>query len=663
MKSRIVVLLMALMAVVKASAQYNVDRLITSGEVALHYEDYVLSIQYFNKVLALKPYLWLPWYDRAVAKFSLDDYVGAEADASRAIELNPYIEQIFDIRAISRIRQEKYSDAVADYSRAIKLNSAIPGFWMNRAICRLNMKDYDQALLDVDTIIRRWAKTANAYSLKAEIYLERKDTAQADHWLAKSLDIDPYNGDAWTTRSYIALNRRQWRTADSCLTRVIHLRPKVVKNYVNRALARLNLNNLRGAMADYDLAIDLDPRNFLAHYNRGLLRVQLGDDNRAIADFDFVVKMEPQNFMAIYNRALLNDRIGNLREAIRDYTMVINQFPNFWAGLSSRARCYRKLGMANQAEMDEFRIFKAQMDKHIGIQQRWSRKKLSEVRKRSEVDLGKYNDLVVEDRPTVEHEYNSTYRGTVQNRDVEMAFLPMYQLSYFTYSNGVEGYQAFDSEVDNFNARRTPLRKLYLTCNQQRKGLTDVQSKQVFQLIDALTAGIQEEKDIKVRASLLLQRGVAYAEAQNYSDAISDFDDYVALDSTSAMGRWGRAVCQQMLNDYEASKGQNVKMKLSQVEGDFAVAIQMSPKNAYIYFNRGNLFAAEKNFTRAIDDYSRAIKLDSRLAEAYYNRGLARHYAGQDKEALHDFSRAGELGLYDAYALGKKLSDGKPSRK
>ena len=656
MKSRIVVLLMALMAVVKASAQYNVDRLITSGEVAL---DYVLSIQYFNKVLALKPYLWLPWYDRAVAKFSLDDYVGAEADASRAIELNPYIEQIFDIRAISRIRQEKYSDAVADY----KLNSAIPGFWMNRAICRLNMKDYDQALLDVDTIIRRWAKTANAYSLKAEIYLERKDTAQADHWLAKSLNIDPYNGDAWTTRSYIALNRRQWRTADSCLTRVIHLRPKVVKNYVNRALARLNLNNLRGAMADYDLAIDLDPRNFLAHYNRGLLRVQLGDDNRAIADFDFVVKMEPQNFMAIYNRALLNDRIGNLREAIRDYTMVINQFPNFWAGLSSRARCYRKLGMANQAEMDEFRIFKAQMDKHIGIQQRWSRKKLSEVRKRSEVDLGKYNDLVVEDSPTVEHEYNSTYRGTVQNRDVEMAFLPMYQLSYFTYSNGVEGYQAFDSEVDNFNARRAPLRKLYLTCNQQRKGLTDVQSKQVFQLIDALTAGIQEEKDIKVRASLLLQRGVAYAEAQNYSDAISDFDDYVALDSTSAMGRWGRAVCQQMLNDYEASKGQNVNMKLSQVEGDFAVAIQMSPKNAYIYFNRGNLFAAEKNFTRAIDDYSRAIKLDSRLAEAYYNRGLARHYAGQDKEALHDFSRAGELGLYDAYALGKKLSGGKPSRK
>ena len=45
MKSRVIALLLALMAVGHMGAQYNVDRLITSGEVALHYEDYVLSIQ------------------------------------------------------------------------------------------------------------------------------------------------------------------------------------------------------------------------------------------------------------------------------------------------------------------------------------------------------------------------------------------------------------------------------------------------------------------------------------------------------------------------------------------------------------------------------------------------------------------------------------------
>ncbi len=655
MKSRIVILLMALLSAGTLRAQYNVDRLITSGEVALHYEDYVLSIQYFNKVLALKPYLWLPWYDRSVAKFYLDDFVGAEQDASKAIELNPYIEQIFDLRGISRIRQEKYGDAITDYSKAIRLNPSISSFWLNRAICRMKVNDYDQALLDADTIIRRWSNTAAAYSLKAEIYLNKKDTTQADTWLSKSLSIDSYNVDAWMTRAYISLNRRQWRSADSCLSRVIHLKPKMVNSYVNRALARLNINNLRGAMADYDMAIDLDPNNFLAHYNRGLLRVQLGDDNRAITDFDFVVRMEPQNFMAIYNRALLNDKVGNLRAAIRDYTSVIEQFPNFWSGLASRARCYRRLGMTAKAELDEFRIFKAQMDKHVGIQQRWSRSKIKEMRKRSEINLDKYNDIVVEDQPQIEHEYKSQYRGAIQNREVELALLPMYQLSYFSSTNGVRGYQAFDADVDRFNTKQDPIRKLALTCNYSHEKLSDVQSKQIFQIIDALSAGIREETDRKVRAALLLQRAVAYADAQNFSDAIADLDDYIALDSTATIGRWERAVCQSLQNSYDASKGQNVSMKVAQAEGDFAEALKLSPRNAYLYFNRGNLFATEKNYDRAIADYTRALQLDPRLAEAYYNRGVVYAQSGKPREAQQDLSKAGELGIYEAYALSKKV--------
>lgn len=637
-------------------AQYNVDRLITSGEVALHYEDYVLSIQYFSKALALKPYLWQPWYDRAAAKFYLEDFIGAEEDASKAIDLNPYIEDIFDLRAIARIRQEKYKDAISDYDRAIRLKPTAMNYWFNRALCRMNLEDYDAALNDADTIISRWKKNAAPYSLKAQIYLLKSDTTQADHWLARTLEIDPYNAEAWTTRSYIALNRKQWRRADTCLTRALHLSPKVANNYVNRALARININNLRGAMEDYDMAIDLDPNNFLAHYNRGLLRVQLGDDNRAITDFDFVIKMEPQNFMAIFNRALLHDKLGHLKEAIRDYTTVINQFPNFWTGLSYRARCYRRLGMTAKAEMDEFRIFKAQMNKHIGIQQRWSRAKLKAVRKRSEIDLSKYNDIVVEDKPQVQHEYKSDYRGTIQNREVPIALLPMYQLSYFIYNNGVTSSGAYDAEIDKFNRTKEPLRKLYLSCNMSREKLSDTQSKSVFQLIDALSTGINEERNTDAKAALQLQRAVAYAEAQNYTDAIADLDDYIAHNRQSAMAYWQRAVFQAQLNSYDASRGQNVALKMSQVEGDFAEALKLAPKNAYIYYDRANLFASQKNYERAIDDYTRALQIDPHMAEAYYNRGLVRIFAGKKESGLQDLSKAGELGLYNAYSIIKQES-------
>ena len=58
-------------------AQFNTDRLLTIGRSALYYEDYVLSIQYFNQAISAKPYLYEPWYYRAGAKYYLDDYAGA----------------------------------------------------------------------------------------------------------------------------------------------------------------------------------------------------------------------------------------------------------------------------------------------------------------------------------------------------------------------------------------------------------------------------------------------------------------------------------------------------------------------------------------------------------------------------------------------------------
>ena len=155
-------------------------------------------------------------------------------------------------------------------------------------------------------------------------------------------------------------------------------------------------------MADYDMALDIDPNNFLAHYNRGLLRAQVGDDNRAILDFDFVLRLEPDNIMALFNRALLLDKTGDLRGAIRDYTKVINDFPNFWFGLQNRAKCYRRLGMTKEAEKDEFRVFKAQLYKSLyGKQPRIDKDKL---RKRSDIDLDKYNQLVTADENEMQQE-------------------------------------------------------------------------------------------------------------------------------------------------------------------------------------------------------------------------------------------------------------------
>ena len=97
----VIISLISHLSSITCFAQFNTDRLVMIGRSALYYEDYVLSIQYFNQAINAKPYLYEPWFYRAVAKYYLDDYAGAERDCSEAIERNPYIVGSYELRGHS----------------------------------------------------------------------------------------------------------------------------------------------------------------------------------------------------------------------------------------------------------------------------------------------------------------------------------------------------------------------------------------------------------------------------------------------------------------------------------------------------------------------------------------------------------------------------------
>jgi tetratricopeptide (TPR) repeat protein len=362
--------------------------------------------------------------------------------------------------------------------------------------------------------------------------------------------------------------------------------------------------------------------------------------------------MEHDNFLALFNRALLLDRTGDLYGAIRDYTEVINQFPNFWAGLQYRANCYRRLGMTAKAEMDEFRIFKAQNDKHFGIQPRWTKKQRKEVRKKSDIDLDKYAQLVEEDEPNVEHEYASVYRGKVQNRKVDEDMMPMFTLSYRQYDNGLKAYTAFDNEVEQFNNTHRPQHRILISCKP--KSLNKAETRVYFTLIDTLSVQIGSSRDLQKDCHLLLQRAVAYAVTQDYDAAINDLTAYLQIDNRSSLAYWHRAVCQAMMYEFTEEHGMESKLKSVNTIDDFNEAIRLNPQNPFILYDRGNYYFVRSQYAQAVDDYTRAIEIDPNIAEAYYNRGLARIHQEQLDEGIADLSKAGELGLYDAYSVIKK---------
>ena len=635
-------------------AQFNTDKLVTIGRSALYYEDYVLSIQYFNQAILAKPYLYEPWFFRGVAKFYLDDFSGAESDCTEALQRNPYVVNIYELRGLTRIRQDKFTEAISDYTMALKYDPENRNLWHNRVLCHMENKEYDEAQAELDTILTRWSKFAQGYSMKASVFMHQKDTIQAEEALKKSLELDPYDGQTWAARAQITLSRKAWEDAEQQLNEALRLLPRHTACYINRALARLNQNNLRGAMSDYDMALDIDPNNFLGHYNRGLLRAQVGDNNRAITDFDFVLQLEPENMLALFNRAVLLDKTGDLRAAIRDYSKVIDVYPNFWTGLEFRAACYRKLGMTAKAEADEFTVYKARLYKQLyGIQPKMSQE---QMRKRGDEDLDKYDQIVVEDAEEEELEYQTDYRGKVQNHKFDVEYQPMYVLSFEPQQSEVKTNLAFDRQVEALN--QVPhARTIYI--NNTHRALDDERMKAYFSYIDSLTTVVTYSKTTRQTVDALFYRAIAYSVIQNYDAAIDDLSTYLQVDSTSVLALWQRAACQSRINQFQASEGTNIELKLANVQADLNHALTLSPQNAYLLYNRGNLNAQRLDYHHAIEDYTQAITLEPNLAEAYFNRGLCLIYQKKTQEGIADLSKAGELGLYAAYSLIKKYRNQK----
>ena len=101
------------------TAQINTDRVLAIGRNALYFEDYVLSIQYFNEVIAVKPYLADPYLYRSIAKIYLDDYLGAAQDASACIERNPFLVTAWQVRGIARQNLKEYDGAISDFEQGL----------------------------------------------------------------------------------------------------------------------------------------------------------------------------------------------------------------------------------------------------------------------------------------------------------------------------------------------------------------------------------------------------------------------------------------------------------------------------------------------------------------------------------------------------------------
>lgn len=676
----ILVCMMYGFATLPAMSQIDTERVMNIGRNALQFEDYVLSIQYFNQVIKLKPYWADPYYYRAVAKLSLDDLRGAEEDATECISRNPYFNNVFYLRGVVRQNMLNYAGAIADYKQGLEYSPGNRELLNNLAIAYVQSEDYVTADSAYSELISHYPSYAPGYITRGQFRLMTGDTIAARADYDKAIELNKNMADAYALRALLLMKYDgDYDGALQDMNDAVRLEPKRAEYYINRALVKYYTDDLRGAMEDYDYAQLLDPSSVMIYYNRGLLRAQVGDRNRAVDDFTEVLRREPHNYMAILNRAILYDLLGRYDEAIEDFDAVLEVYPEYAEALFSRSEAKRKNGDAKGGERDFARAVALQEEQKRNPEKalQASEKASDNIKARQESDnnISKYDRLMVADEDLAqafEPKYESRVRGRVQDRNVTVSLQPIYQLSYYARPNELQPANAFADDLDRLNEQNFFEHQLVIT--------NDEVVLEPAQITEHFTSALEYEKAINSRGerNVLLShlgRSIDLMLLQDYADAMADIDAVIEQSPGFMLAYFQRASlryknleymrAEAALNRGETTQSsgvpalsvENVRLQQELMIQDLTHAIELSPRFAYAYYNRANIYFAQERVEEAIADYDEAIRLQPGMADAYFNRGLAHVKAGNVAQGREDLSRAGEMGVMVAYNILKRIDD------
>lgn len=660
----------------EGSAQIDTDRAINVGQNALFFKDYVLAIQYFNSAIQAEPRLADPYYLRGLAKYSLDDYLGAEADSDAALERNPFIYGAHYLRAISRHTLGKDSLALKDYEVVLHDNPDHKGALHNSAILRIALKDNEGARKVLDHLQRYFPDYAHAYVIDGGLQLELGDTVAALNLFEKALKISPSLPNAYLSMASIAYDRQKYTDAEGYINRALEYMPDVAELYINRAIIRFQQYNIKGAMIDYSTAIDLSPENTLALYNRALLRSQVGEIDGALEDFNRVATLEPSNHFAIFNRAILSNQVGDYVQAEADLDRIIERYPTFLPALVERADALNGQGKTQAAKQDLYTASKMTYDQGIlnratakqNKQEALEAEEKARVRDDKDENIQKFQSLVyASHNKTYDELYSEEQgiRGRIQDREVLIEPEPLFTLSYYV---AVDRQLKNNTNVAYSKQLRLPAEEYNVLVVQRVPQLTTQQMQMHLDSIGNFDVTKNQSADAMIRYALdqltlkdhesvinvmtLVADAVPDDPAPYFQRAVSRVLAYEADQANH--GRSSQPSITFSENTISTEYLQK-KATMQEASKDLLKVLELVPSYVPALFNLGYIHATLGSYGEAINYYSQAIKAEPSLGTAYYNRALCYYAIGEKEKGDRDLSQAGALGLYRAYSIIKRM--------
>lgn len=616
------------------------------GQKLVRSERYVEAVELMNQVIRRDPSVPELFYLRGYAKYSLDDYLGAEMDYTRALELSPGMAEVLVNRSGVRSLLMDFNGAYDDLARARQIDSTNIGIYISLAKLKLYLKKYYGCIGDCNTAIRLGCEEESPWILRgtAQWSLERYDEAAAD--FRKAMEINPSNSYPLIQYGSMFLDREMNDSAIVYFSRAVAQDSNNLYATFNRSLARIKLKDLDGAVADLSRVIRLSPYNSYAYFNRALVLYEQKQPEAAVKDLTAVIRLNPQHVTSYYYRGAIRLEMRDYAGALEDLDKAVSLYPENTDALMARSEVKLRLRDPAGSRADYIRAME------LSAQDPLNPATLSEEKK-------SYLENIV--KMTGDFEEMNTAGSKFQNQFIDISLREMYAV--FTGKAPYDRIRLYDT----YGKDHYPWTIVSLT---NQSGL--ITDSLLFAQIGQAEYQIRTGRQL---AASHLTRALAFSTFQKYNQAFADYDTLLRADSSFVLAWFSRAVTRyglirliRSLDDYgdqitigRSNSGlrdqvvaEQPEHNLEQVVSDLTEAIRLDPGFYFALYNRGFVYAAMGEYAKAAEDFTAVLTIRENFADALYNRGLLRIMMQETARGCEDLSRAGELGIPDAYRVIKR---------
>lgn len=641
------------------------------------------AIADFSEAIRLDPGRGKAFASRGYAYADKGDRDRAIADYDQAIKLDPKDAGSFNNRGLVYANERDYDRAIQDYDQAIQIDPNYLKAYKNRGDAYRRKGDRERATADYQKALTLNPNDAAKKQIDAALYAlssapaspaaspppapksaETQPSKPAEPQPTKPADAAKGTGDAdddaQTCIEDVEPDADTIASCDAAIASGKFSGERLGDLLFYRGLAREENKDVDGAIADYTESIKVDPTEPKPLFRRGLeLANAKGDKDAAAKDFKLALTLSPSASL----KRDIEKALAKLEPAPSAAPSPPPAQPQATASTadpktdpdaqacqkSDQAACGRAIASGKFAGADLSALYRYRAfaithadkpDIQAALADYAEAIRLDPngfvpyaLRANVYIDKGDYDlaikdlDRLIELKPRADF-YNNRGHALRRKGDLDRAIEDFNQSIKLDPSDPLAYWNRGLAYRDKGDASRA--------ADDYKKALS-------------LNPGKETRKDIEASLAALSKAPApsAAAPAAQKADAKTD-PDYQAC--RKGTGEEELAACSRVIASDKFSSDfvpLAIRSGLYSGKGEYDLAIkdldraiELSPKQAGLFSNRGSAYRKKGQPDRAIADFNQAIALDPNLLLGYWNRGLAYQTKGDSERATADYNKA-----------------------